>query len=308
MCRSLFLALFLCWIAPTAYAASFDCTKASTAMEKTICADAALSQADERLAEVFATALTATLYPSLLRHEQLHWMGERDKLTDLAALREAYRLRVEMLAKTTAAWRETRKPATPDSAQKTCVLAPDPPANICEVIEFGTAADDPPLRYQLQAYKEDGRQIGSGAVVFAAIGDQLVPILAAADFDVHYEAPKSITSPAGRLLVLPGYLSGTGNFNAEQVLLFEEGKWREIDTTSWLEDLGKRLPSGWGAWKGIYPDYRTFTADTPLWKGGDGNCCPTAGHADIKLGLTQQRLVIRDLAIIRGEDAARRDR
>jgi len=305
---TIFLALFLCGLTPAGHAASFDCAKASTAIEKTICADPALSQADERLAEAFASALSATLYPSVLRRDQARWLVERDKLSDVPTLREVYRIRVEALAKMAGAWRDTRKSVTSDSARKTCVLVPDPPLDSCEVVEFGAVADDPPLRYQLQTYKEDGRQIGSGAVVFAVSGDQLAPILAAADFYVHFFSPDVIASPAGRLLVLQGYLEGTGNLNAEQVFLFDKGQWREVNTASWLGDLGKHLPSGWGAWKGIYPDYEKFTAATPLWKSGDGNCCPTAGRADIKLGLVQQRLVIRDLAITRGEDAARRDR
>jgi hypothetical protein len=78
----------------------------------------------------------------------------------------------------------------------------------------------------------------------------------------------------------------------------------EIDTQSWLTDLQRRLPEGWGAWKGIYPDFETFAASTPLWQAGDGNCCPTAGRADLTLGLRNGRLVIRELEIVRGAQAA----
>ena len=61
----------------------------------------------------------------------------------------------------------------------------------------------------------------------------------------------------------------------------------------------------WRQWKGIYPDYRALTASTPLWQKGDGNCCPTAGRADVTLGLEAERLVIRDLKIVKGADAIR---
>lgn len=78
----------------------------------------------------------------------------------------------------------------------------------------------------------------------------------------------------------------------------------EIDTQSWLADLERRLPQGWGAWKGIYPDYETFTAWGRLWQAGDGNCCPTAGRADMTFGLRDGRLVIRELEIVRDAPAA----
>ncbi|MBV9516701.1 MAG: DUF1311 domain-containing protein, partial [Hyphomicrobiales bacterium] len=50
-----FLALFLQDAA--ARAASFDCKKAGTVFEKTVCATPKLSQADDALAQAFAEAL-----------------------------------------------------------------------------------------------------------------------------------------------------------------------------------------------------------------------------------------------------------
>ena len=44
-----------------------------------------------------------------------------------------------------------------------------------------------------------------------------------------------------------------------------------------------------------------------LWQEGDGNCCPKAGRADIRLGLRDRRLVIEALKITKGENAARHD-
>jgi hypothetical protein len=47
-------------------------------------------------------------------------------------------------------------------------------------------------------------------------------------------------------------------------------------------------------------------AETPLWQDGDGNCCPTAGRAVIRLGLRDRRLLIEDVKIFKGADEAGR--
>lgn len=66
--------------APAA-AASFDCAKASSAREKTVCADPALSGADERIAASYAAA-RAALSPEgaeLMRRSQRSWLRFLDK-------------------------------------------------------------------------------------------------------------------------------------------------------------------------------------------------------------------------------------
>jgi len=56
--------------------ASFDCTKASTAIEKAICADPALAAADRKLAETYqaASAKLSDEGRSALRDEQRQWL------------------------------------------------------------------------------------------------------------------------------------------------------------------------------------------------------------------------------------------
>ena len=77
MGRVILLAACLFLIGAEARAASFDCAKAAAPVEKTICGDPALSQADERLAGAFAAALAVTLDPRSLRTEQRQWLAER---------------------------------------------------------------------------------------------------------------------------------------------------------------------------------------------------------------------------------------
>ncbi len=291
-----------------AQAASFDCTKAATSVEKTICADPVLSQADDQLAETYGAALAVAFRPATLRIEQMNWLAARNKLSTAEALRHAYQGRLRALVKMTEAARKAHEAVTVEQAGKACILPPgaDPDAS-CTLDSFGTVDGDSTLRYQLQTYRDGDLQVAGGLVVFKPTDDRLRAITAVADDDVYYGKPRIIASPAGKLLVLPGYIPGTGNFNAEVLYRYDSGHLTELDTQSWQRDLQRRLPNGWAVWKGIYPDYKTFTASTPLWQSSDGNCCPTAGRADITLGLAGGRLVLRDLVIAKGEDAARRD-
>ncbi len=305
MRRTIFLALCLLLPAAAAQAANFDCAKASTEVEKTICADPDLSKADERLAGAFASALAVTLSPQELRQQQLAWLAERDALPDIEALRQTYQNRSDVLAKSIDKWRAIREDVTLEAAQKVCVVPPDAPDDTpCLVEAFGSVEGDAALRYQLQVYKDGDLRMGGGVVVFRVTGQRLTPIVAIAGETEHYEAPNLLPSAVGTLLVVPGYLEGTGHFNAEAVYLYDGGQLSDIDTEGWRRDLTRRLPHGWAVWKGIYPRYKTLTATTPIWQTTDGNCCPTAGRADVRLRLQDQRLVIDELKITKGADAA----
>jgi uncharacterized protein len=304
----LLLAVFLILPLASAEAASFDCKKAMTRIEKTICSDPELSKADERLAAAFASAAALSLSPMSLRAEQADWVRERDKESSVKKLRESYQARNDTLDKQVAAWRSARQDVSVDQAKKDCVLSPESETDTpCMVTAFEPVPGDPSLHYQLQAYKDGELQLASGVVVFRPSADKLTPVIAVGGTDSHFEAPAALDTPFGRMLWLAGYVSGTGNFNAEHVFRYDKDRLVEIDVTSWLDDLQRRVPKGWGAWKGVYPDYRKFTASTPLWQGGDGNCCPTAGRADIRLGLDHDRLVLREVTIARGEKAAGED-
>jgi uncharacterized protein len=64
----------------TAYAQSFDCTKASTAIEHTICADPSVGDLDRTLARTLDDALLrAPEQRQWLLRDERHWLAERDK-------------------------------------------------------------------------------------------------------------------------------------------------------------------------------------------------------------------------------------
>lgn len=90
-------------------AASFDCQKADTAVERMVCSHPRLSKLDDEMAEVysavltrataprFGTGLTRPTTPEGLRGEQRSWLATRDKCTDLACVTSAYLNRLNVL-------------------------------------------------------------------------------------------------------------------------------------------------------------------------------------------------------------------
>lgn len=72
----LVLTWILLGIAP-AEAASFDCNKAATPVEKLICADPVLSDLDKKLAEAYQRVLDAATDKNSVRRQQHNWLTEQ---------------------------------------------------------------------------------------------------------------------------------------------------------------------------------------------------------------------------------------
>jgi uncharacterized protein YecT (DUF1311 family) len=73
-----FLATLLLILPFFAHAQSFDCAKATTNIEKMICADEELQHRDEDLAATYQLLLKHTDNPQALRNEQRAWLKSRD--------------------------------------------------------------------------------------------------------------------------------------------------------------------------------------------------------------------------------------
>jgi uncharacterized protein len=98
---ALALALLLSAV-PAAFAASFDCGRAGSAVEKQICADPQLSALDGRLAVAYSTALKATddYGKKALAKEQRNWIRyTRDICEDASCLQQAYTDRITVLSR-----------------------------------------------------------------------------------------------------------------------------------------------------------------------------------------------------------------
>ncbi len=75
-------------------AASFDCTHATTNVEKMICADKELSQFDEKLNRVYTSFYLLT---KEIKTDQRAWIKKRNTCQDTNCIKEAYTKRVEEL-------------------------------------------------------------------------------------------------------------------------------------------------------------------------------------------------------------------
>ena len=91
------VALVLVFAASGSMAASFNCKKASTFAEKSICADGYLSSVDSVLASVYKKALSTTQDPDRLRGLQREWIAERDQCTNQKCLDKSLGERVSFL-------------------------------------------------------------------------------------------------------------------------------------------------------------------------------------------------------------------
>lgn len=84
-----------------AQAASFDCAKAQSEVEKLICADAELSKLDEDLAAAYTKALKVDGKAASVRRAQKQWVKERNACVDSACVKNAYQSRARTLAQST---------------------------------------------------------------------------------------------------------------------------------------------------------------------------------------------------------------
>lgn len=92
--------LFILCLSFVAHGASFDCSKASTKVEKIICSNQELSKLDDSLGEDYADALNAVSGKKRIEFisKQVHWMKDvRDKCSDKECLVKAYKARLNIL-------------------------------------------------------------------------------------------------------------------------------------------------------------------------------------------------------------------
>ncbi|BDU22185.1 lysozyme inhibitor LprI family protein [Dyella sp. GSA-30] len=95
-------ALGLMGLASGACAASFDCNKAKSDIEKLVCKDTETSALDDKLQQAYKTAQAATdaAGKKTLMDEQRHWIAyTRDLCADESCLQQAYTARIAVLAR-----------------------------------------------------------------------------------------------------------------------------------------------------------------------------------------------------------------
>ena len=97
-----FLPLVLLSLSLTTQAASFDCAKAKTPMEKTICSNANISKLDEDMNSKYQAALKNFPVKGFVRAQQREWLAETRyldcKKDCTKTLTDAYQKRIAMLS------------------------------------------------------------------------------------------------------------------------------------------------------------------------------------------------------------------
>ena len=97
-CGLLLSVMLLLW-AGNAPAASFDCAKAGTAVEKMICGDAGLSKLDEEMSGAYkaASQRCENEDKAQLKSAQLQWLKERNNCADSVCIRKSYQTKIDDL-------------------------------------------------------------------------------------------------------------------------------------------------------------------------------------------------------------------
>lgn len=89
--------LYIVMVAISLGAASFDCTKAGTKIEKMICGDAEVSAMDSELGGVYRVALENVNDKQKLKQDQRDWMNTRDSCESVSCLKQMYQIRISYL-------------------------------------------------------------------------------------------------------------------------------------------------------------------------------------------------------------------
>lgn len=293
--------------------ASFDCGKAATRVEKTICSNTDLSRADERLAQVYGECLKKALNRPKVVEDQKNWLQVRNRGNDVASLRDMYRDRIRELEQETPL-------IIPRPADYGCegFLERNRISDIadCAVSESGAIGAIAGRTYHyalfclVPDYATEKKCAAASyyndrglAVFYQDKGNrQQMLYMERGDDDIGtniYAKPELVRNSFGQFLYIPIRVDGTGNFNASEYYLWndERREWTLLDATSWLKDLQKRLPPGLSIWKGVWPDIATMTAEAGLYHQDDGNCCPTGGIAEITLSLKNNRFMLKSFKI-----------
>jgi uncharacterized protein len=94
--KLLSILIFSLIFSSSAFAVSFDCSKASTFVEKEICSDPFLGKLDDALSSNYKAMLGANgISKKIVKNEQRKWLVNRNKCTNNQCLIEMYRKRID---------------------------------------------------------------------------------------------------------------------------------------------------------------------------------------------------------------------
>jgi|CXWL01.1.fsa_nt_gi hypothetical protein len=106
-----------------------------------------------------------------------------------------------------------------------------------------------------------------------------------------YDDPTIVMSDYGVVMVISAHLTNASLSN--HYYLWQNHQWVLLDALEWLRELSKRLPSGVTARKGGLPDIDTMSSRVSLYRSEDEDCCPSAGVANVQLGLLKEKFFLK---------------
>lgn len=140
-------------------AASFDCQKSTTPVERMICSDSEISKLDESVNDKYKAALLKATVPDSVRQKQRHWLKNRNSCNNSGCIKINYINRIDELTEREKELKEIRlKLAIPqyskDNNYEFCTRLLDSVKNwknveVLSPVVTTDSLDDPLLRKQL---------------------------------------------------------------------------------------------------------------------------------------------------------------
>ena len=264
-------------------------------------ASSALAQEPPVLPEVataYEAALAASVAPRRLIDEQRDWLARRD-MNAVGEPNDIDRYRIAELQARTALDRAMKAASGFDARPGQC-LGQALSACTSPIGGYLAGPTGEALIWQLQeGTLPDGQTPGHGLVVarpgISATGPApLVWIFG----QTRRLPPQWIEREGRRFLVLP---ARHDFLNDAEDVVFEwsddNAALGQIDTWSWRDDLGERLPSGLTLPRNVAIDMAGLTARTPLWLGEGDTDEPAGGEATLRFILEGDRLALADVRV-----------
>uniref|UniRef100_UPI0035941599 hypothetical protein n=1 Tax=Blastomonas sp. TaxID=1909299 RepID=UPI0035941599 len=159
---------------------------------------------------------------------------------------------------------------------------------------LATGATDTERRvaWQMLAGLEPGGGVPLRMAVAWDITDGAPKLIGIATTDGEPLPPRLVNNGGEVILHLPARTAGSGEGNADVLFLDRGGQWVNIGMTTWKDELPALLPTGMALWKGVEYGFHGLGSSFPVWREGDGNCCPTAGEAYASFKIVDNRLSI----------------
>jgi uncharacterized protein YecT (DUF1311 family) len=245
--------------------ASFDCSKAASPVEILICGDAALSEADNRMAQAYQKAMQAESTPSLLRSEQRIWLKVRARQCQLpergtlppnvdarvatACLVRLYQARqaaLDVLLRRLPLAGE--RPGQTEPAQETDDIPPD----LLATLRTDLLTEDPSMHCSQQQFERDVA-VSDFDLTVCDVFQSRAPLPGYDATTKRLSSSVKRRQPAALLVEGQGPCAGGGNDNWDHLLYIRAGNgWRQIFDDS-CQDVFRRCTSTHGL-----PDLETW--------------------------------------------------